>query len=395
MKTRTIRDIDVRGKAVLVRVDFNVPIDRLTGEISDDNRILAAIPTIHHLLDQQAKVILCSHMGRPRGTVNEDLRLSRVGERLSQVIGIPVKCTSDCVGPDVEKAVREMQNGDVLLLENLRFHPEEEKNDPQFARALASLADIYVNDAFGTAHRAHASTVGVADYLPAVAGFLIEKELAFLSTALTDPARPFAMIVGGAKVYDKIGLLENIQEKVNVLLIGGGMANTFLKSLGYNVGASLAEDEHLEFARELVEKAAKLDVNLHLPTDAIVAAEFSAGSPHKSVPVDAVPDSWLIVDIGPESVKNYGEALEGCKTVIWNGPMGVFEFPEFARGTEAIARIIAELDATTIIGGGDSVAAVQALGLASRMTHVSTGGGASLEFLEGKALPGVTVLLDE
>ncbi|MBT9163821.1 MAG: Phosphoglycerate kinase [Chloroflexi bacterium] len=379
---------------MLVRVDFNVPLGKLTGKITDDSRIRGAIPTIQYLIDQGAKVILCSHLGRPRGRVSEGLRLAPVGERLSQLLGKPVKCTPDCIGTEVKRGVSEMKSGDVLLLENLRFHPEEEKNDPEFARSLARLADVFVNDAFGTAHRAHASTVGVADYLPAVAGFLMEKELEFLGKAMADPARPFAMLVGGAKVGDKIGLLENVLEKVNSLIIGGGMAHTFLKAQGYDVGSSPVENERLGFARGLIEKAARRGVRLLLPTDAVVAAEFSAGSTHKTVSLTNVPDDWMILDIGPQSIRSFGDELKGCKTIIWNGPMGVFELAPFRNGTTAIAKLLASLDATTIIGGGSTAEAIAELGLADRLTHVSTGGGASLEFLEGKTLPGVAALLD-
>ncbi|MBT9149635.1 MAG: Phosphoglycerate kinase [Dehalococcoidia bacterium] len=393
MEKKTIRDIKVSDKRVLVRVDFNVPLGKSTGKITDDSRIRGAIPTIQYLIDQGAKAILCSHLGRPKGQV-EALRLAPVGERLSQLLGRPVKCTPDCIGTEVERAVSQMKSGDVLLLENLRFYPEEEKNDPEFARSLACLADVFVNDAFGTAHRAHASTVGVADYLPAVAGFLMEKELEFLGKAMADPARPFAMLVGGAKVGDKIGLLENILEKVNSLIIGGGMAHTFLKAQGYDVGSSSVEDDQLGFARGLIEKAARRGVHLLLPTDVVVAREFSAGSIHKTVSLSGVPRGWMILDIGPQSIKSFGDELKGCKTIIWNGTMGVFEFAPFRKGTTAIANLLASLDATKIIGGGSTVEAIAELGLADRMTHVSTGGGASLEFLEGKTLPGVAALLD-
>lgn len=395
MGKKTIRDIDVAEKRVLVRVDFNVPRDKSTGVITDDTRIRAAIPTIEYLIEQGSKLILCSHLGRPKGEIKEELRLKIVGDRLSELLGKAVISMQDCIGKEVEMAVGEMLAGDVLLLENLRFHPEEEKNDAGFARSLANLADVYVNDAFGTAHRAHASTTGVADYLPAVSGFLMEKELEFLGKALADPDRPFAMIVGGAKVADKITLLENILQKVNVLIIGGGMANTFLKAQGYHVGSSKVEDDQLDFGRSLIEKATQQEVQLILPVDGVSAEEFSAESKHKNTSLDSVPDGWQILDIGPESIKKFASALKPCKTVVWNGPMGVFEFPTFAKGTNAIASLIAELDATTIIGGGDTAAAVKEMGVASKMTHVSTGGGASLEFLEGKALPGVAALLDK
>jgi len=394
MEKKTIRDIEIQDKQVLVRVDFNVPRDKSTGAITDDSRIKAAIPTIGYLIERGARVILCSHLGRPKGRVSEELRLVPVGERLSQLLGKPVQCAPDCIGPEVEKTASELVSDEVLLLENLRFHPEEEANDPEFAKSLARLAEVFVNDAFGTAHRAHASTAGVADYLPAVAGFLMEKELEFLGKALADPPRPFAMVIGGAKVGDKIGLLENILEKVNSLIIGGGMANTFLKAQGHDVGRSKVEDDQLDFARGLPEKAAKKGVHLLLPADAVVAQEFNAGSVHKTVSLDEVPADWLIMDIGPESIRNFSAELKGCQTIIWNGPMGVFEFPAFAQGTRSLAALIAELDAMTIIGGGDTAAAIDEMDLSSRMTHVSTGGGASLEFLEGKSLPGVAALLD-
>jgi len=392
---KTVKDIEVRDKRVLVRVDFNVPRDKSTGEITDDARIRAALPTIQYLIDQNAKVILCSHLGRPGGEVKKELRLARVSERLSELLGKPVKCMQDCVGSEVEKSVGEMQSSDVILLENLRFHAEETKNEPSFARSLANLAEVYVNDAFGTAHRAHASTAGVADYLPAVSGFLMEKEIEFLGRALADPARPFAMIIGGAKVGDKISLLENIIEKVDVLIVGGGMANTFIKAQGYTVGNSKVEDDQLEFSRNLIEKAALKGVRLILPVDGIAAEDFEAESLTRIVSLDDVPDNCMLLDIGPESVKRFSEELRGCRTIVWNGPMGVFEFPAFAKGTQAIASLVAELDATTIIGGGDTAAAVKQMGVASKMTHVSTGGGASLEFMEGKTLPGVAALMDK
>lgn len=395
MEKQTVRDIEVENKRILVRVDFNVPRDKSTGEITDDSRILAAVPTIQYLIDERAKVILCSHLGRPKGEIKDDLRLAPVGERLGKIVGKKVKCTQDCIGTEVETAVGEMQPGNIILLENLRFHPEEEKNDPSFAESLARLADMYVNDAFGTAHRAHASTVGVTKYLPAVSGFLMEKELEFLGKTLADPEKPFAMIVGGAKVADKINLLENILEKVNVLIIGGGMANTFLKSMGYDVGNSKVEEDQLDFGRSLVTKAARKGVRLMLPVDGIAASEFSEDAEYKTVTLGGVPSGWQLLDIGPESIKSFSDGLNECKTIVWNGPMGVFEYASFAQGTEALASFIAELEATTIIGGGDTAAAVKGMGLARKMTHVSTGGGASLEFLEGKTLPGVAALLDK
>ncbi len=395
MAKKTVRDIDVTGKKVLVRVDFNVPRDKVTGEITDDSRIIAALPTINHLLERNAKVILCSHLGRPKGEVKEDLRLNKVGDRLSKHLAKPVSCTRDCVGPEVRSEVDSMQPGDVLLLENLRFHPEEEKNAPEFAGELAGLADVYVNDAFGTAHRAHASTAGVADYLPAVSGFLMEKEIEFLGKALADPERPFAMIVGGAKVADKIGLLENIIDKVNRIVIGGGMAHTFLKAHGYSVGDSSVEEDQMDTSRDLMKKAESKGVLMLLPVDGVAAKEFTAESEHKVVTIDSVPEGWHILDIGPETVKRFKDALKECRTIVWNGPMGVFEYSAFAEGTKAIATFIADLGVTTIVGGGDSAAAVKQLGLEGKITHGSTGGGASLEFLEGKKLPGVEVLLDK
>ncbi|MDY6912726.1 MAG: phosphoglycerate kinase, partial [Chloroflexota bacterium] len=385
----------IGGKRVLVRVDFNVPLDKSTGAITDDARIRAAMPTIRYLIEQGARVILCSHLGRPKGEVKDELRMDRVAARLSELLGMPVKKTADCVGAEVEQTVTGMASGEVVLLENLRFHAEETKNDPAFARTLADLADIYVNDAFGTAHRAHASTAGVAAYLPAVSGFLMEKEIAFLGQALADPARPFAMIVGGAKVADKIALLENILQKVDVLVIGGGMANTFLKAQGYDVGNSKVEDDQLDFARGLMEQASLKGVRLLLPSDTVVADAFDANAQNRIAPLSDIPAGWMILDIGPESVKRFSDELKACKTIVWNGPMGVFEFQAFADGTRSIASLIASLDVVSIIGGGDSAAAVKQMGLDGKMTHVSTGGGASLEFLEGTTLPGVAALLDK
>ncbi len=393
LNKKTIRDIDVTGRKVLVRVDFNVPLDKKTNEITDDTRIRAALPTIRYLIERRARVILCSHLGRPKG-VTPGLSLKPVAERLGQLLGRPVQTAGDCVGPAAEAAAAALQDGDVLLLENLRFHDEEEKNDPAFARSLASLAELYVNDAFGTAHRAHASTAGVAAYLPAAAGFLMEKELEHLGRALADPAHPFTMIVGGAKVSDKIVMLENILPRVDALVIGGGMANTFLKAQGHDVGGSKVEDDQLEFARGLMAQARDKGVRLLLPSDVEVAERFDAGSAHRTVTVDQVPKGWLMLDIGPETVKQFGEEIGRSRTVVWNGPMGVFEFPAFAAGTRAVAALLAALPATTIIGGGDTAAAVEQQGLADKMTHVSTGGGASLEFLEGKTLPGVAALQD-
>lgn len=394
MAKKTARDIDTRDKRVLVRVDFNVPLDPDTNEITDDGRIRAALPTIRFLIDQGAKVILCSHLGRPKGQVKEELRLDSVAQRLSELLGQPVAHTQDCIGPQAEEAVAKMNAGDVLLLENLRFHPEEEKNDPTFAQALAQLADIYVNDAFGTAHRAHASTAGVAEYLPAVSGFLMEKEIEYLGKALADPPRPYAMIVGGAKVADKIALLENMLGKVNVLVLGGGLANTFLKGLGYDVGASKVEEDYLDFARQIVNRAMREGIQLLLPVDAETGDQLTAGGQHKTSGLNEVPRGWQIFDIGPRTIEAFTGELKKCRTIVWNGPMGVFELPAFANGTRAIAGLIGEMDGLSIVGGGETAAAVREFGVESKVTHVSTGGGASLEFLEGKVLPGVAVLED-
>ncbi len=394
MNKKTIADIDVKGKQVLLRVDFNVPLDAKTGAITDDSRIKACLPTIKYLLSKQAKVIACSHLGRPKG---RDLKLSMepVAKRFSELVGVPVATTPDCIGPKVEAAAKALTPGGILLLENLRFYPEEEKNDPAFAKALASLASVYVNDAFGAAHRAHASTEGVAKYIPAVAGLLMQKELEFLGKALTNPERPLGALVGGAKITDKTAMLENLLEKVNVLLIGGGMAATFFKAKGYEVGKSLVEADKITLVQELQQKATKKGVRLVLPLDVVVAERFEADSPSRTVPVAQMPGGWFIMDIGPQTIAMFGDNLKRCKTVLWNGPMGVFEFPRFAEGTKAMAGTLAGLKATSIIGGGSTAEAVNALGLADRMSHVSTGGGASLEFLEGKPLPGVVALLDK
>ena len=387
---KTVRDVKVEAKRVLVRVDFNVPLAE--GKVTDDTRIRAALPTINYLLEHGAKVILMSHLGRPKGKVVDKLRLDPVPERLAELLGRPVRKLDDCVGRKVEAALAEMRRGDVILLENTRFHPEEESNDPVYARELASLADIFVNDAFGAAHRAHASTVGVAEYLPSVAGFLMEKEITFLGKALAAPDHPFVAILGGAKISSKIGLIDNLLTKVDGLLIGGGMANTFLKAQGHEIGQSLVEDDSLDVARETLERAGE---RLALPVDVVVADRFGAEADSKVVPVGQVPEDWRILDIGPETVELFKRKLAGAKTVVWNGPMGVFEFPRFAEGTFAIARFLADLEATTIIGGGDVVAAVGQAGVADRIAHVSTGGGASLEFLEGNPLAAVAALEDK
>ncbi len=395
MNKLTIRDIGVDGKRVLVRVDFNVPLDEETGAITDDSRIRATLPTIKYLIDRGAKVILCSHLGRPRGKVVEKLRLVVVAQRLSQLLGQPVEVAANCIGSEVKKAVEKLGEGDVLLLENIRFHPEEEENDASFARALARLADIYVNDAFGASHRAHASIAGVANYLPAVAGLLIEKELEVLGSILTNPAHPFAELAGGAKVSDKIGVLENIMDKVDCLLIGGGMAATFLKAKSYEVGTSLVEKDKLALAAKLMRDAAQRGVRLMLPVDVVVADTLSAESKVKAVSVEDIAPDWRIVDIGPQTISNFSEELRGCKTIFWNGPMGIYEMPQFAQGTKAMARLLAGLEATTIIGGGSTAEVVTEMKLTDKMTFVSTGGGASLRFLGGETLPGVEALLNK
>ena len=395
MNKQTVRDIDLKGKRVLVRVDFNVPLDPQTKAISDDSRIRAALPTIKYLIDKKSKVILCSHLGRPNGKLVEDMRLAPVAKRLSELLKLPVPCTKDCVGSEVEGAVSKMKERDVLMLENLRFHAEEEKNDPAFARALAKLANVYVNDAFGTAHRAHASTAGVTQYLPAVAGFLMEKEIDYLGKALAGAAHPFAAIIGGAKVSDKMALLENILGKIDYLLIGGGMCCTFLKSQNYGVGKSQVEEDKLNVARDLMAKAAQAKVEVVLPDDVVVADKFATGASFKTVPIGSIPSDWYVMDIGPQTIKGFSDRLKKCKTAFWNGTMGVFEYKEFKQGTETIARQLAGLNATTITGGGSTAEAVMELGLEKKMSHVSTGGGAALEFLEGKNLPGVAALLDK
>ena len=386
---------DLSGKRVLVRVDFNVPLND-QGSISDDTRIRAALPTINNLISKSSKVILAAHFGRPKGEVKENMRLTPVASRLSELLGKPVTKTESCIGKDAEDKVNAMENGDVILLENVRFFSEEEKNESTFAKQLASIAEIYVNDAFGAAHRAHASTEGVTKYLnPAVAGFLMEKELQYLQEAVDVPKRPLAAIVGGSKVSSKIGVLEALIEKCDKILIGGGMIFTFYKSRGLSVGKSLVEEDKLELARELEAKAKSKGVELLLPTDVIIADTFSNDAKSKLADVTDIPNGWMGLDIGPNAIKVFQKALSDCKTVIWNGPMGVFEFDQFASGTNAIANSLAELStkgATTIIGGGDSVAAVEKAGLGDKMSHISTGGGASLELLEGKVLPGVAAL---
>jgi phosphoglycerate kinase len=395
MPKKTVEDVEVTGKKVLLRVDFNVPLNINTGTISNDSRIQASIPTVKYLVDRKAKIIICSHLGRPKGKVVENLRMAPIAQRLSQLINLPVSTASDCIGQEVESKARTLKGGDILVLENLRFHPEEEANDPDFARRLAGLADIYVNDAFGTAHRTHASTVGVAKYLPAVAGFLMKKELEVMGKLLHDPERPLACLIGGAKVGDKIELLQNMLRKVDMLLVGGGMAATFLKTQGYEVGHSLTEDDKLDLANKLLQEAEEMNVPFLLPIDAVVAEEIKDGVPTRVVPTTNIPSGSHIVDIGPQSIELFYSELRKCRTITWNGPMGIYEIPQFAQGTKSIASFLSTLNATTIIGGGSSAEIVQEMGLSDKMTYVSTGGGASLRFLEGITLPGVKVLLDK
>lgn len=387
---KTVKDIDVKGKRVLVRVDYNVPIKE--GKVSDDTRIQAAMPTLKYLLDHGAAVILFSHLGRPKGGPDPKYSMRPVVEHLSGLLGKPVAFAEDCVGPVTEVAAKALKPGDVLVLENTRFHPEEEKNDLELAKQMAALADVYVNDAFGSAHRAHASTEGVARFLPAVAGFLMEEEIKYLGQAIADPKRPFIAILGGAKISDKIGVIKNLLTKANQVLIGGGMANTFFKAQGYPVGDSLVEDEALETARELL---AIGGTHLRLPIDMVIGDKFDAEAESKVVPTGPVPDGWRILDIGPETVRVFGKAVTVAGTVVWNGPMGVFEFPRFAAGTIGVAKAVAKSGAISIIGGGDSVAAINQSGLADKITHISTGGGASLEMLEGLTLPGLAALQDK
>jgi len=395
MDKLTVRDFDPAGKRVLVRVDFNVPIE--DGKVKDDSRIRAALPTITYLLSRGAAVILMSHLGRPNGKVVESARLRPVAERLSALLGRPVPVTGDALGIGTRDAVARLKPGQLLMLENLRFHAEEENNDDEYARTLAGYGDVYVNDAFGTAHRAHASTVGVTGYLPAYAGLLMEREIKALSSLLEAPARPFAAVIGGAKVSGKLAVLENLMDRVDTLLIGGGMANTFMVARGHTVGKSLLERDLVEDAGRILAAAEQRGIDLLLPTDVVVAKEVTRGAEHKILPAHKIPNSWSAVDIGPQTTETFKQALEPAQTVFWNGPLGVFEVPTFGDGTRAIARYLAgraERGATVIVGGGDSVAAIEELGLTSKMTHISTGGGASLEFLEGRELPGIAALLD-
>jgi phosphoglycerate kinase len=396
MDKLTIRDIDVKDKRVLVRVDFNVPMNEDTGVITDDSRIRASLPTIQYLIDHKAKVILCSHLGRPKGAPEDKFRLAPIAKRLSELLGKPVATTRDCIGPEAEAAAKALKSGGVLLLENLRFHAEEEKNGPDFSKALASLAEVYVNDAFGTAHRAHASIVGVTKYLqPAVCGFLLEKELVNLGGILTNPVHPFAALFGGAKVSDKVALIENILGKVNFILVGGGMAATFLKSEGYEVGQSLIEADRIQTAADLITKTKANNINLILPLDVVITNDVSDKGSYQVVDIDKVPKNMKIVDIGPKTVESFTATLKKCKTVFWNGPMGVYEIPQFAKGSIAMAQLLAGLKASTVIGGGSTADMVYDMKLADKMTFVSTGGGASMSFLSGEVLPGVEALTNK
>ena len=391
---KTIEDIQVAGKKVLVRCDFNVPLDE-NKNITDENRINGALPTIKYLMGQGAKVILCSHMGRPKGEFNMKYSLAPVTKRLSEILGKEVKLAEDVIGDSAKALVADMKDGEVELIENVRFHKEEEKNDPEFAKAMASLAEVYVNDAFGTAHRAHASTAGVADYLPAVCGYLIQKEIDIMGKALSNPERPFVAILGGAKVSDKIGVINNLIEKVDSLIIGGGMAYTFLKAQGYEIGKSICENDKLDLAKELLAKAEAKGVKMYLPVDTVVADAFSNDANFKTVDSKAIPADWEGLDIGANTIALFSDVVKNAKTVIWNGPMGVFEMSNFAKGTISVAEAIAASDSISIIGGGDSAAAVEQFGFGDKVTHISTGGGASLEFLEGIVLPGIDCLNDK
>ena len=394
MNKKTVRDIDLKNKKVLVRCDFNVPMDE-NRNITDNRRIVAALPTIKYLLEQNCKIVLCSHLGRPKGEFKEEFSLKPVAKELSRLLGKDVIMANDVIGPDAKNKAENLKNGEIMLLENVRFHREETDNDPNFSKELASFGEIFVNDAFGTAHRAHASTEGVSHYLPSVSGFLIEKELRFLGDALNNPERPFVAILGGAKVSDKIGVIDSLLEKVDTLMIGGGMAYTFFKAQGYEVGNSLCEPDKCELALSLMKKAEEKGVKFLLPVDTKVGKEFKPDTESKTVAWTEIPEGWEGFDIGEKTIEMFENELKTAKTVVWNGPLGLFEFDQFAIGTNAIAHALAELDATTIIGGGDSAAAVEKAGLADRMTHISTGGGASLEFLEGKKLPGIECLQDK
>ena len=395
MNKKTIKDIDLKGKKVFVRCDFNVPLDE-NGNITDNRRIVAALPTIKYLLDQNCKIILASHLGRPKGEVNPKFSLRPVANELSKLLGKEVKLAEDVVGPSAKELTSNVKEGEIVLLENVRFDVREEKNDESLSKEFASMAEIFVNDEFGTAHRAHSSTAGIAEFLPAVSGFLIEKELEFLGSALENPQRPFVAILGGAKVSDKLGVIESLLEKVDTLIIGGGMAYTFFKSMGYSVGKSICELDKLDLAKELMEKAKQKNVKLVLPIDNVIAKEITPDAENKVIDSDNIPDEWEGLDIGPKTVELFKEELKDAKTIIWNGPVGFSEYEIFANGTRSIAQALAEKeDAVTIIGGGDSAAAIEKMGLSDKMTHISTGGGASLEFLEGKKLPGIECLLDK
>ncbi|WP_431804276.1 phosphoglycerate kinase [Halobacillus andaensis] len=393
MNKKTIRDVEVQGKTVFCRVDFNVPMSG--GEVTDDTRIKAALPTIQHLTGNGAKVILASHLGRPKGEAVEELRLDPVAKRLSDLVGKTVTKTDEVYGDEVNTAISEMENGDILLVENVRFHPGEEKNDPELAKAFAQMADLYVNDAFGAAHRAHSSTAGVAEHIPAVAGFLLEKEINVLGKALSNPERPFTAIIGGAKVKDKIGVIDNLIDKVDHLIIGGGLAYTFVKAQGHEIGKSLLEEDKIELAKEYMKKAEEKGVDFVMPEDVIVADDFSDSANTQEVDIASIPADWEALDIGPKTREKYAKIINDSKLVIWNGPMGVFELETFANGTKDVAQALSETKGYTVIGGGDSAAAVEKFGYADDMDHVSTGGGASLEFMEGKELPGVALLNDK
>ncbi|HHU22302.1 MAG TPA: phosphoglycerate kinase [Clostridiales bacterium] len=392
---KTVKDIEIAGKKVLLRCDFNVPRDKKTNEITDDQRIRAALPTIKYLLDNGAAVIACSHLGRPKGEWKPELSLGPVGKRLSELLGKPVKMSLDVIGDSARELSAGLKPGEIMLLENLRYHSEEEKNDPDFAKKLASMADVFVSDAFGTVHRAHASTAGVARYLPAVGGFLVARELEIIGAALENPKRPFVAVLGGAKVSDKIGVINNLLNKADTILIGGGMSYTFIKAMGHEVGTSLLEEDKVGLAAEIIKKAGDCGVELVLPSDTKVGDRFDPDCNTQIVNSREIPAGWMGMDIGPATRQIYSDIIKKAGTVIWNGPVGVFEFPAFANGTRAIAQAMAQCPGTTIIGGGDSAAAVREFGVADKMTHVSTGGGASLEFIEGKVLPGVACLLDK
>ena len=395
MEKKTIRDVNVAGYRILTRVDFNVPKNTNTGSISDDSRIRASLPTIRYLLDHKARVILCSHLGRPNGKIVEELRIKPIAEHLSHILRLPVAMVANCIGNEVSKEVAKLKDGDILFLENLRFHPEEETNDANFARELAMLADIYVNDAFGTAHRVHASTVGIAKHLPAVAGFLMETELKEMDKLLNDPARPFACVIGGAKISDKIGLMQNMLKNVDVMLVGGGMVATFLKAQGYDTGQSLVENDKLEIARNLLREAKERDISLVLPIDVVISKDIKISTSSCINSTSNIPPDVHIVDIGPETIKLFSQELDDCRTIMWNGPLGIYEIPEFSKGTRAMAQFLAGSSANTVVGGGSTVETIREMGLVDMINHVSTGGGASLKFLEGKTLPGVAVLQDK